>query len=227
LKWWEMRENYQGLKAPIERKAAGMDIGQKIHIAYNVPYIRYFFAFVMQYSVHKKACTDAGEYPNKPMDQCDIYGSKKAGKNLRAMMELGKSKPWPEALKTLIGSDKMSTDAMKEYFQPLIEWLKKQRAQHKYKIGWTASKNPLKPKGAKGSEWYLKGNTVKPVCMTTKSKECKFPFKYKGTTYSSCTTKGSILWKAWCSTSTNDDGSYNGKWGYCDMGKCTKDNKAQ
>ena len=40
LKWWKMRENYQGLKAPIERKAAGMDIGQKIHIAHNVPYIR-------------------------------------------------------------------------------------------------------------------------------------------------------------------------------------------
>ena len=39
-KWWEMREKYQGLKAPIERKATGFDIGQKIHIAHSVPYIR-------------------------------------------------------------------------------------------------------------------------------------------------------------------------------------------
>ena len=65
------------------------------------------------------------------------------------------------------------------------------------------------------------------VCMTTKSKECKFPFKYKGKTYSSCTTKGSKLGKAWCSTSTNDDGTYNGKWGYCDIEKCSKENKGE
>jgi len=46
------------------------------------------------------------------------------------MMEFGKSKPLLEALQTLIGNDKMSTDAMKEYFQPLIDWLKKKRAQN-------------------------------------------------------------------------------------------------
>ena len=74
-------------------------------------------------------------------------------------MELGKSKPWPEALKTLTGSEKMNTDAIKEYFKPLGDWLKKQQVKHKYKIGWTESENPLKPEGAKKPEWYL---TEKP-----------------------------------------------------------------
>ena len=45
-----------------------------------------------------------------------------------------------------------------------------------------------------------------------------FPFKFKGTTYSECTSKGSS--SPWCSTSTTADGSYNGKYGTCDMDAC-------
>ena len=72
------------------------------------------------------------------------------------MLELGKSKPWPEVWKMLTGSDKLSAAPIKEYFKDLVTWLKKQRVKHKYKIGWSMSKNPLKPKGAKDIDWYLK-----------------------------------------------------------------------
>ena len=42
LKWWQLREKYQGIKAPVERSADGFDAGHKYHIPENVPYIRYF-----------------------------------------------------------------------------------------------------------------------------------------------------------------------------------------
>ena len=53
-----------------------------------------------------------------------------------AMLEMGKKKPWPYALEKMTGSKEMSVAPMKEYFQPLQEWLVKERCSKKYKIGW-------------------------------------------------------------------------------------------
>ncbi|PKI06777.1 peptidyl-dipeptidase, partial [Shewanella sp. 11B5] len=42
--WWDLREKYQGVKAPIERTEADFDPGAKYHVPGNVPYTRYFLA---------------------------------------------------------------------------------------------------------------------------------------------------------------------------------------
>ena len=52
------------------------------------------------------------------------------------MLSHGESRPWPEILKEFTGSEKMSTDAIKEYFNPLITWLKEYRNEKKYKLDW-------------------------------------------------------------------------------------------
>ena len=52
------------------------------------------------------------------------------------MLEMGKKKSWPYALEKMTGSKEMSVAPMKEYFQPLQEWLVKERCSKKYKIGW-------------------------------------------------------------------------------------------
>lgn len=57
------------------------------------------------------------------------------------MLELGKSKPWPEALKTLTGSDKLSAAPIKEYFEPLLEFLQKERASKGYTLGWEGTES--------------------------------------------------------------------------------------
>ena len=44
------------------------------------------------------------------------------------MLEMGASKPWPDALEAFTGSREMSGKAMMEYFAPLKEWLDKQNA---------------------------------------------------------------------------------------------------
>jgi peptidyl-dipeptidase A len=50
------------------------------------------------------------------------------------MLELGASKPWPEALYVLTGQRQMDASALIEYFQPLQAWLKEQNRGQK--CGW-------------------------------------------------------------------------------------------
>lgn len=47
---------------------------------------------------------------------------------------MGRSKPWPQALEKLAGSQEVDVGALTEYFQPLRDWLVKQRK----KIGYAA-----------------------------------------------------------------------------------------
>ena len=50
---------------------------------------------------------------------------------------MGKSKPWPEALKKLTGSETLDVGALTEYFEPLRKWLVVQRREIGYAApGW-------------------------------------------------------------------------------------------
>jgi len=42
------------------------------------------------------------------------------------MLELGQSKPWPDALEAFVGTREMSGKAMASYFAPLKAWLDQQ-----------------------------------------------------------------------------------------------------
>jgi peptidyl-dipeptidase A len=57
------------------------------------------------------------------------------------MLQLGLSKPWPEALKTLTRDDQMDAGAMMEYFAPLKKWLDQQNAAAGVKPGWNVPAN--------------------------------------------------------------------------------------
>ena len=52
------------------------------------------------------------------------------------MLKLGKTKPWQYALEQMTGSKEISVAPMKEYFQPLQDWLVNERCSKKYNIGW-------------------------------------------------------------------------------------------
>jgi peptidyl-dipeptidase A len=130
--WWELRRKYQGVDAPVARSEDDFDPGAKYHIPSNVPYTRYFLAHVYQFQFHEALCAAAGW--KGPLHECSIYGSKDAGKRLHAMMELGASRPWPEAYRALTGASRADASALLEYFAPLRGWL---RAQTKgMQCGW-------------------------------------------------------------------------------------------
>lgn len=122
--WWELREKYQGVAPPVPRTEQDFDAGAKYHVPANTPYARYFLAAILQFQFHRALCREAGF--TGPLYQCSVYGNKKAGEKLKAMLEMGLSKPWPDALKAMTGEDKMDATAIIDYFAPLKAWLDEQ-----------------------------------------------------------------------------------------------------
>ncbi|KAH3705131.1 angiotensin-converting enzyme-like [Dreissena polymorpha] len=139
--WWNLRCRLQGVSPPLERTSEDFDPGAKYHIPGNTPYIRYFVSFVIQFQFHKALCEAANE--TGPLHQCDIYNSAVAGEKLARLLHQGSSKPWPEIFQEITGSPKMSTAALKEYFQPLTDWLINENKGHK--VGWDNSSCPKLP----------------------------------------------------------------------------------
>jgi peptidyl-dipeptidase A len=69
-----------------------------------------------------------------PLHRCSVYDRKDVGEKLNAMLAMGQSKPWPEALQAFTGEKTTDASAVTEYFQPLNVWLIKQnKGEH---CGW-------------------------------------------------------------------------------------------
>ncbi|RJF91046.1 M2 family metallopeptidase [Sphingomonas cavernae] len=122
--WSDLRLQYQGITPPAERSEANFDPGAKYHIPGNTPYTRYFLARILQFQFYKAACEQSGW--TGPLHRCSFYGNKEVGAKLNAMLEMGASKPWPDALQAFTGSREIDGSAMLAYFQPLMGWLKEQ-----------------------------------------------------------------------------------------------------
>jgi peptidyl-dipeptidase A len=122
--WWQLREGYQGVAAPLPRSEADFDPGAKYHVPANTPYTRYFIAHLLQYQFHRALCKLAGH--TGPLHRCSIYGNAAAGERLIAMLRLGASRPWQEALATLTGERAIDATALLDYYAPLHQWLEQQ-----------------------------------------------------------------------------------------------------
>ena len=130
--WWELRERYQGVSAPVARTEQDFDPGAKYHIPGNTPYTRYFLARILQYQFHRSLCEAAGQ--TGPLNRCTIYGNKAAGAKLASLLEMGISRPWQDALEAATGKREMDATAIIDYYAPLKTWLDQQNAGRK--CGW-------------------------------------------------------------------------------------------
>ncbi len=133
--WWRLREEYQGVRAPNDRPADAFDPGAKYHIPNNTPYARYFLAHILQFQFYKSACDQIGW--EGPLHRCSLYGADDMGARFNAMLELGASKPWRDALEAFTGTREMDGSAMIAYFAPLMDYLKDQNEGRQ--CGWTPS----------------------------------------------------------------------------------------
>jgi peptidyl-dipeptidase A len=130
--WWQLRQKYQGVAPPLGRSEADFDPGAKYHVAANVPYARYFLADILQFQFHRALSQAAG--CKDPLNRCSIYGNKQAGARLSAMLEMGESRPWQEALEKIAGTREMDASAIRDYFAPLEKWLDEQNRGKP--VGW-------------------------------------------------------------------------------------------
>nr|XP_034299426.1 uncharacterized protein LOC117680950 isoform X1 [Crassostrea gigas] len=165
-KWWELRCKHQGIAPPVERTSDDFDPGAKYHVPANVPYIRYFVSYVVQFQFHQALCKEAGR-TDVPLHRCDIYRSKEAGKKLSEMLKLGSSVSWQEAMERITGQREMSAKAVLEYFQPLTDWLKKQNEGEE--IGWTGAcpGNGRKRTAEVAKQWLKEYNTIAEQALYT------------------------------------------------------------
>ncbi len=130
--WWDLRLKYEGIAPPVERTEADFDPGAKYHVPGNVPYTRYFLAHILEFQFYRALCQASGY--KGPLNRCTFYGSKEAGEKFNKMLEMGQSKPWPDALEALTGTRQIDGGALLEYFAPLQKWLDEQNKGQK--VGW-------------------------------------------------------------------------------------------
>jgi len=119
--WWDLRLRYQGVAPVTARGDEFFDPGAKYHVPDNTPYTRYFLAHILQFQFHRALSKAAG--CTTALHRCSIYESREAGRRLNAMLSMGMSRPWPEALEALTGSKAMDASAILDYFEPLKKWL--------------------------------------------------------------------------------------------------------
>jgi peptidyl-dipeptidase A len=79
---------------------------------------------VLQFQFYEAACRQAGW--TGPLHRCSFHDNKEVGQKLNAMLAMGASKPWPDALEAFTGQREMSGKSIIAYFAPLQAWLKEQ-----------------------------------------------------------------------------------------------------
>ena len=130
--WWELRQRYQGVAAPVPRSATDFDPGAKYHVPANMPYIRYFLARIVQFQLHKAMCEASGH--EGPLHTCSIFGSEEAGAVLSRLMKPGVSQPWQDTYEAAIGTREMDASVIIDYFTPLMDWLEEENRGNS--CGW-------------------------------------------------------------------------------------------
>jgi len=134
--WWDLRFKYQGIAPPVSRAETDFDPGAKYHVAADIPYMRYFLADILEFQFHRALAREAGcpGGGDTPLHRCSIYQSKAAGDKLNAMLQMGASKPWQDALYAISGQREMDASAIRDYFKPLDAWLNQQNQGKP--VGW-------------------------------------------------------------------------------------------
>ena len=130
-KWWELAEKYQGIVPPTVRDEVYCDASTKTHIN-DTPayYYNYAVAKLVQYQLHNYI---SKHILNQNLHYANYYNSKETGQYLLSILEKGKTVDWRSFIKEKTGEE-LSASGMIEYFQPLMDWLKKENAGRK--IGW-------------------------------------------------------------------------------------------
>jgi peptidyl-dipeptidase A len=133
-RWWELAKQYQGIVPPTQRGEEYCDAATKTHINDDAAqYYDYALSYVILFQLHDHiARTILKQDPHST----NYYGNKEVGAFLKKIMAPGASGDWRTTMKEAVGSE-LSAKAMVNYFQPVIDHLKKVNAGRKYTLGET------------------------------------------------------------------------------------------
>ena len=100
--WWDLRQKYQGIAPPVARSEADFDPGAKYHVPSNTPYARYFLAAILQFQFHRALCQSRRVHRARCI-AARFTTTRQRARSLNKMLEMGQSRPWPDALEALTG----------------------------------------------------------------------------------------------------------------------------
>ena len=131
-RWWKYVEEFQGIRAPQKRGEEFCDAASKTHINNDAAqYYDYAISYILLHQFHRHIARKIlGQDPRNT----NYYGNKKAGEFLRGILKLGATRDWRVVLQETIGSD-ISARAMLDYFEPLLEYLRKENEGRRHTLG--------------------------------------------------------------------------------------------
>lgn len=130
-RWWRYVRDFQGVEPPADRGEAFCDAATKTHIN-DTPcyYYSYAVATVLKFQLHDHI---ARKILKQPLQRCNYANQTAVGDFLRGIMRKGATEDWRKVLREATGED-LSTRAMVAYYQPLLQWLRKQNQGRP--LGW-------------------------------------------------------------------------------------------
>lgn len=124
-RWWKYAREFQGIVPPSPRGEEFCDACTKTHIIDDpAQYYDYAMAALIKYQLHDHI---ARKILKQDPRNCNYYGNKEVGAWLQSILSLGQTRDWRQVLKEKTGED-LSSRAMREYFAPVLEYLKKENA---------------------------------------------------------------------------------------------------
>ena len=130
-RWWEYARRFQGIAPPSPRDEVSCDACTKTHITDDPgQYYDYAMAFVIKYQLHTYIAKNILQQDPR---NCSYYGNERVGEFLWDLLSLGATRDWREVLLEKTGEE-VSTRAMLEYFEPLVEYLREENGGRS--VGW-------------------------------------------------------------------------------------------
>ena len=130
-RWWELSRKYQGIIPPAERGEEFCDAASKTHINNDAAqYYDYALSYVLLFQMHDHIARNILKTDPR---STNYYGNKDVGAFLTNILYVGATKDWRELLKETTGEE-LSAKAMLSYFQPLLDYLKKQNEGRNYTL---------------------------------------------------------------------------------------------
>jgi peptidyl-dipeptidase A len=130
-KWWEIKKKYQGIVPPQNRGETYCDASSKTHINNDAgQYYDYALSYIILFQLHNHIATQILKQDPRATN---YYGSKETGAFLKTILSSGASVDWRKLMRDSLGEE-ISAKAMLNYFEPLMEYLKKVNVGRKHTL---------------------------------------------------------------------------------------------
>ncbi|CAD6187555.1 unnamed protein product [Caenorhabditis auriculariae] len=137
-RWWQIRNQYEGVRAPQPYNSSNLDALIHNSIAQvNSPATKTLISYVLKFQILKALCPEGTILS----EGCIL--SEDTTEKLRETMKQGSSISWLKALEMITGKGELDAKPLLEYYEPLIDWLRNTNEIDQVVVGWDGEGAPF------------------------------------------------------------------------------------